>query len=385
MYSSAAADKVWDKLLQGLINEQEEATVRCLLDRSDFVEDQDFPVAHKIVLGMSLRSLEKLLYCDSGAVHEVDFEGRTALSWAAMRGDDRSVATLLAYGADPNIVDKKHETALSCCCVTGKTLCARLLLEAGAHTTVILPPEIGKSSPLNCAAQYPGNDPLLLKILIEFGADVNARNPEGETALHKVAQFSSAAHARILLQNKAKPNICDLNGKTPLVMAITHNNHSVLQLLLDSWSDYPSCPRLDGLGILHHVASYADLKTIGIIASSEHLLFHHDEAIELKGSELATLRQRPDADESLLKSFDDLFSTIKGAKNRRTMASLNTPLLYSGKEDTVDDDRDSLLEKGLLDFQMGTDERWYSPFETMQSSLASLDDFKDAEEHASVV
>ena len=153
--------------------------MRCLLDRSDFVDDQDFPSAHKIVLGMSFRSLDDLLRCDKAAVHEVDFGGRTALSWAAMRGDDRSVVTLLSYGADPNIVDKKHETAPSCCCVTGRTQCARILLEAGAHTKVILPSGVGKSSPLQCAAQYPANEPLLLKTLIDFGADVNARNPEG--------------------------------------------------------------------------------------------------------------------------------------------------------------------------------------------------------------
>lgn len=292
--------------------------MRCLLDRSDFVDYQNFPPAHKIVLGISFRSLEDLLRSDKAAVHDVDFGGRTALSWAAMRWDDRSVMTLQSYVADPNAVDKKHETALSCCCVTGRIQYARQLLEAGAHTKIILPSGIGKSSPLQCAAQYPTNDPLLLKTLIDFGADVNARNPEGETALHKIAQFTSAAHALVLLEHHAEPDICDHNGKTPLIMAIIHNNHSVLQLLLSYWLSYKSCPRSHGLGLLHYIAKYADARTIRIFASAEHIKLHPDQIIAFGRSELETLRQRPDADGDWLTVFEDLLNISNGERTHRT-------------------------------------------------------------------
>ena len=299
-----------------------------------------------------------------------------------MRGDDRSVATLLSYGADPNIVDKKHESALSCCCVTGKTVCARLLLEAGAHTKVILPPGVGKSSPLMCAGQYPGNDPFLLKTLIEFGADVNARNPEGETAVHKIAQFTTAAHARILLENNADLNIYDKNGKRPLIMAIIHNNHSVLQLLLDFWFKYTSCPRQHGPGLLHYVASYANATTISMIASAEHVMLHPDKVLASGKSELETVQQRPDADEKLLDAFEDLLRTIRREKMRKTFAALEASLPHPHPKTNVlaGNGQDALPQRGLLDSPRESDERWYSPVDTMQSSLASLDEFEDVTE-----
>lgn len=358
--------------------------MRCLLDRSDFVDDQNFPPAHKIVLGISFRSLEDLLRSDKAAVHDVDFGGRTALSWAAMRGDDHSVMTLLRYGADPNIVDKKHETALSCCCVTGRVQCARQLLEAGAHTKVILPSGVGKSSPLQCAAQYPTNDPLLLKTLIDFGADVNARNPEGETALHKIAQFTSAAHALVLLEHHAEPDVCDKNGKTPLIMAIIHNNHSVLQLLLSFWFSYESCPRSHGLGLLHYIAKYADARTIRTIASAEHIKLHPDKTIAFGRSELETLRTRPDADEDLLMVFEDQLNIIQGERmHGTTFATLDVCQPHPPK---TRDGSGEILEDGLKEgnphdyHQLGQEESWYTPPETMQSSMASLDDFDFAEE-----
>lgn len=335
------------------------------------------------MLGISFRSLEDLLHSDKAAVHDVDLGGRTALSWAAMRGDDHSVMTLLSYGADPNIVDKKHETALSCCCVTGRIECARQLLEAGAHTKVILPSGVGKSSPLQCAAQYPTNDPLLLKTLIDFGADVNARNPEGETALHKIAQFTSAAHAIVLLENHADPDICDHNGKTPLIMAIIHNNHSVLQLLLRFWLTYKSCPRRShGPGLLHYIAKYADARTIRIIASADHIKLHPDPTIAFENSELEILRKRPDADdEDLLVLFEDLLDIIRGEMR------MHRTSFFAKTRDGLDDDdlEDGVKERSAKDYgQQGegqeSSENWYSPPETMQSSLASLDDFEIAEE-----
>lgn len=362
--------------------------MRCLLDRSDFVDDQNFPPAHKIVLGISFRGLEDLLRSDKAAVHDVDFGGRTALSWAAMRGDDNSVTTLLSFGADPNIVDKKHETALSCCCVTGRIQCARKLLEAGAHTKVILPSGIGKSSPLQCAAQYPTNDPLLLKTLIDFGADVNARNPEGETALHKIAQFTSAAHALVLLEHHAEPDVRDHNGKTPLIMAIIHNNHSVLQLLLSFWFSYKSCPRSHAPGLLHYIAKHADARTVRIFASAEHIKLRPDQTIAFGRSELETLRQRPDAGEDLLIVFEDLLDVIKGERTHRSSSFAALDVSQQPHYLKMRDRLGDTLEDGLQEedgnkhdyHQLGPEESWYSPPETMQSSLASLDDFEIAEE-----
>ena len=109
-------------------------------------------------------------------------------------------------------------------------------------------------------------------------------------------------------------------------------------------------------------------------------MLHPDKAIAFGGLELETLRQRSDADENLLMIFEDLLNIFKGNGMRRKFAALKGFQLYPQTPDTVGDLQNSLLEGGLQGSQPGTKEKWYSPPETMQSSLASLDDFQDSEE-----
>ncbi len=40
---------------------------------------------------------------ETSSINAVDADGRTALSWAATRGDIEVVVLLLRYGADPNV------------------------------------------------------------------------------------------------------------------------------------------------------------------------------------------------------------------------------------------------------------------------------------------
>jgi ankyrin repeat protein len=62
------------------------------------------------------------------------------------------VTTLLSYGADLNVMDKKLNTLLTLASNQNQTACIRLLLEAGANPDSPLPDGIKFGSPLNCAA-----------------------------------------------------------------------------------------------------------------------------------------------------------------------------------------------------------------------------------------
>ena len=69
----------------------------------DYFENRCFPIFHKIVLELSGADLETQLKLSTKSINDVDYDGRTALSWAAARGDTKAVEHLLNYGADPNI------------------------------------------------------------------------------------------------------------------------------------------------------------------------------------------------------------------------------------------------------------------------------------------
>jgi ankyrin repeat protein len=63
-----------------------------------------------LVLGLAAASLEEELYRSPENVDARDSRGRTALGWAAARGDENSVITLLRFGAEPNNVFGSHGT-----------------------------------------------------------------------------------------------------------------------------------------------------------------------------------------------------------------------------------------------------------------------------------
>jgi hypothetical protein len=62
----------WDVWLRGVIPKSNELAIRSLLHHSDFVEDQNFPLVHKIILGLSLRSLDDELGDNPQAPFERD-------------------------------------------------------------------------------------------------------------------------------------------------------------------------------------------------------------------------------------------------------------------------------------------------------------------------
>jgi ankyrin repeat protein len=290
------------------LSERTVEILRGLAAGSDYIENQNFALIHKIVLKLSLESLEEEILRNPDEIDIRDTVGRTALHWAAARGEDRALTTLLSYGADPNVMDRKLNTPLTMASNQNHTVCVRLLLEAGAFPDPELPHGTKFGSPLNCAARN-ASDPLLIKTLLDFNADIEASNVDGVTPLLHVARGNSASHAMLLLEYGADINVTSKDGRTALTTAIIYNNHNVLQLLLDRWYEYSECPRLKGPHLLSLVAQYADLQTISILASTSHLKLKFDKDYVL-GDFSARLRQRIDVTEKLTEAFEDLVSLI---------------------------------------------------------------------------
>ncbi|TRW22371.1 ankyrin repeat domain-containing protein [Flavobacterium zepuense] len=89
-------------------------------------------------------------------------------------------------------------------------------------------------SPLILAC-YRGNAPVA-EYLAKNVKDINYNSSNG-TALASVAVKGDVPLAKVLLENKANPNIADPSGVTPLVYAVQFQNKELIALLLKYKAD----------------------------------------------------------------------------------------------------------------------------------------------------
>ena len=95
-------------------------------------------------------------------------------------------------------------------------------------------------------------DPAVIAVLIEAGADVDARNADGGTPLHSAAAGNTHTDViAALLEAGADPNARDLDGQTPLHMAAhTNDNPDIITALVQAGAD-PSARGPAGITPLH--------------------------------------------------------------------------------------------------------------------------------------
>jgi ankyrin repeat protein len=150
-------------------------------------------------VAMGDKDIVALLLQKGASVAAKDQQGRTPLVYfTANAGTDIEIAKLLlTAGADPNIEDADHWTALNYVArYTGNVALARLLIAAGADINH------GKDdgeTPVGSATFHMHYD--LAKFLISAGADVNKADKEGKSPL---SQVTDVAMRQLLIDAGAK-------------------------------------------------------------------------------------------------------------------------------------------------------------------------------------
>jgi ankyrin repeat protein len=123
--------------------------------------------------------------------------------------------------------------------------CYALQSEAGRmstrHLTVacllVLLPAVGFGADRRLADAAEHGDQALVRLLIERGADVNAKGVDEATALHHAVHADQLKIAEMLLRVGADPAARDRYGVTPLYLASLNGNADMIQRLLDAGVD----------------------------------------------------------------------------------------------------------------------------------------------------
>ena len=197
----------------------------------------------------------------------------TAVFNAAATNDTVTLARLLKTLPDfKDLRAPNGMTALHVAAIWNAPDTTRLLIHAGMD---INGRDETAETPLHAACRFP-QDSAMVRLLLDAGANPNARNLDGETPVHLAVHANSLELTRLLLTNKAAPDLPDASGRTPLDSVFdndngTHDNInsdsiSIVKLLLNAGAD-PNTPFLNGYDLLSQAFSTRNIALVALLVS----------------------------------------------------------------------------------------------------------------------
>jgi ankyrin repeat protein len=250
---------------------------RVLQRRPDVVtmKDERGRTALSHAVGSSNTQVMELLLAAGAEVNIRDNFGNTPLQYASVTRNVKAVELLLANKADVNVRNGKHETPLDRAERIGSPAVVDLLQKHGAlrgagaindavrrrdmakvkellnsQPTIVSEKSSSGWSLVHAALSQNSNE--IMKVLLEHNADVNARNGEGQTALHfviirsrlgrdsknmEIIEAETKEAIGLLLAHGADVNAKDALGATALHHAAGRRNLEFTKLLLANKAD----------------------------------------------------------------------------------------------------------------------------------------------------
>ena len=161
-------------------------------------------------------------------------EPREPLVRAAFDDDLAEVEKLLSQGADANVIDRHFDsTALEQAVSHANLKMVKALLEAGADINA--EDRAGRTALMMLDEDATAD---LVRALLDAGAEVKVRDDDGNSALAHAAAGSTAEVVRQLLDAGAKINMRNEAGRTALMLAAEAGELENVRALVAAGADY---------------------------------------------------------------------------------------------------------------------------------------------------
>ena len=175
-----------------------------------------------------------------------------------------------------------------------------------------------------------------LRALVKQGADVNAPQPDGATAVHWAAHWDDVAIASELLRAGADPNAANDYGVTPLLLAAENGSAEMIAALLQAGAR-PNAALPTGQTVLMTAARTGDVAAVGALLSAGAAVDATQASKEQTALMWAIAEHHADVARVLIEH---------GANVEARTTSGFTPLLFVAREGDTETAR-LLLEKGV--------------------------------------
>lgn len=140
-------------------------------------------------------------------------------------------------GFDINAPDKDGKTLLIASVLSEDYQNAEKILQLGANPN-LLHDDYKSKSAIGWAAAYKDNS--YLKLLLQYGADINLYNSKQRTMpypLYNAIAADRHSNLKFLLSNGANPDVVDKAGLTPLMFTATSGSWEMALILLEAGAD----------------------------------------------------------------------------------------------------------------------------------------------------
>lgn len=189
-----------------------------------------------------------------GSVKAADSTGRIPLHFAVMNKGkkwDEVILLLIQQGSNVNAVDNSGSSAAGKAIESANFSAFKILMGNGLNINYI---EKG-TTPLLLYA-YRNSQKLIAGELMKAGADISAKDSDGNSLLHVLAEKNDSQLYKSMLSYNLNLNLKNIKGQTPLFTAIEKGNFSFAQILMNEKEKMdPAVKDSSGMSAMHYLAS----------------------------------------------------------------------------------------------------------------------------------